>query len=73
MGFSERIDTILNGTELTVPKFKGDSSFSYFAARSWNSVPSHIRHAKTLDIFKSKLKSYHFTVHFTDYQILKQI
>ena len=39
-------------------------SFSYFAAKSWNSLQSsNIRHAKTLDSFKSKLKSYRFTVH----------
>ena len=54
---------------MSVPKFnsktKGDRSFSYLAAKSWTSLPPDIRHAKTLDKFKSKLKSYLFPVHFT--------
>ena len=52
----------------SVPKFNckiKQSSFSYFAAKSWNSLPPDIRHAKTLDKFKSKHKSYLITVHFT--------
>ena len=46
-------------------KTKGGRSFSCFAAKSWNCLLSEIRHVETLDVLKSKLKSYLFTVHFT--------
>ena len=36
-------------------KTKGDRSFFSFGAKSWNSLPSDIRHATTLDTFKCKL------------------
>ena len=32
------------------------SSLSYSAARSWNSLPAHVRTAETITSFKSKLK-----------------
>ena len=55
---------------LTVPKFncktKGDRPFSNFAAKSWNYLLWDIRQADSLDTFKSKLKAYLFTVHFTE-------
>lgn len=44
------------------------SWFASIAPESWNSLPSEIRQAKTLDTFKSKLKFYPFTVHFTEWQ-----
>ncbi len=45
---------------------KGESAFSYFAARSWNQLPEEIRCAKTLATFKSSLKTQLFSCAFVD-------
>ena len=54
---------------LTVPyskkKSKGDRAFSVVAPKLWNSLPSHIRLAQTIDIFKSQLKTYLFNLAFS--------
>uniref|UniRef100_A0A8C1P678 Reverse transcriptase domain-containing protein n=1 Tax=Cyprinus carpio TaxID=7962 RepID=A0A8C1P678_CYPCA len=40
---------------------KGESAFSYYAARSLNQLPEEIRCAKTLVTFKSRLKTHLFS------------
>ena len=45
---------------LVVPKFKkltfGGQSFSFTAPFLWNQLPSHLRHASSLEILKKKFK-----------------
>ena len=41
-------------------KYYGQRSFSTLAPKLWNSLPSHIRHANSVDSFKNLLKSYFF-------------
>ncbi len=45
---------------------QGESTFSYYAARSWNQFPEEIRCAKTLATFKSRLKTHLFSCAFTE-------
>ncbi len=40
---------------------QAESTFSYFAARSWNELPEEIRCAKTLATFKSRFKTHLFS------------
>ena len=51
---------------LTVPPSKlhgyGDRAFSRLAPRLWNSLPSHIQQANSVSTFKSKLKTYLFSI-----------
>ena len=42
----------------------GDRAFSSYAPTLWNSLPDNIRCAKTIDIFKSLLKTYLFRIAF---------
>ena len=53
---------------LVIPRIKsvtyGERCFYRAAPSLWNSLPYHIREAKTLNSFKSKLKTYFFSVHF---------
>ena len=45
-------------------KFYGDRSFAFAAANLWNKLPSKVRHAPSLGVFKSKLKTHLFQKHF---------
>ncbi len=49
---------------LTVPKVahktSGETGFSYYAPRLWDTLPSYIRYAGSVDIFKNQLKTYLF-------------
>ncbi len=50
----------LGSSQLEIPRVhtkQGESTFSYFAAGSWNQLPEEIRCAKTLATFKSRLKT----------------
>ena len=51
---------------LHVPKTNtvtyGDRAFSVNAPKLWNSLPNHIRSAESIDVFKSKLKTFLFTL-----------
>ena len=38
----------------------GEQAFSFSAPQFWNLLPKHIRHAPSLDIFKSNLKTFLF-------------
>ena len=53
--------------KLDIPKTRlktyGDRAFSVFAARKWNDIPLEIRQAKTVDSFKSRLKTHLFKEH----------
>ena len=53
---------------LDVPKSrlitKGDRAFAVAAPKLWNSLPFNIRSAQTLEIFKSSLKTYLFSLAF---------
>ncbi|KAL2089166.1 hypothetical protein ACEWY4_016065 [Coilia grayii] len=42
-----------------------DSAFSYYAPRTWNALPQHIREAESIDIFKRQLKTYLFNQAYT--------
>ena len=48
----------------TVPRTRkatfGDRSFSVYAPSLWNSLPSYVRHSKTLSNFKTSLKTHLF-------------
>ncbi|KAI5086485.1 hypothetical protein C0J45_23351, partial [Silurus meridionalis] len=45
-------------------KTVGDRAFSSLAPKLWNSLPSEIRNAESLGVFKSHLKTYFFRVAF---------
>ncbi len=45
-------------------KTMGDQAFSSLAPKLWNSLPSEIRNAESLSVFKSSLKTYFFRVAF---------
>ncbi len=53
---------------LTVPrcryKSKGDQAFSVVGPKLCNGLPYHVRSAPSLDIFKSRLKSYFYSLAF---------
>ncbi len=48
---------------------QGESTFSYFPACSWNQLPEEIRCAKTLAIFKSRLKTHLFSCAFVEWAL----
>ena len=45
-------------------KTLGDSSFAYAGPKLWNGLPDHIKSSKSLDIFKSKLKTQLFNYYY---------
>ena len=58
-------DTLL----LKQPSFKskvtlGDRSFTCAAPKLWNALPFEVRDSKSLDVFKSKLKTHNFRLAF---------
>ena len=53
-------DEVSLKTPRTRLKFYGDRSFSYAAATLWNGLPTYIRSAPSVDIFKSRLKTFLF-------------
>ncbi len=57
----------VGSSQLEIPRVhtkQGESTLSYFAARSWNQLPEEIRCAKTLATFKSRLKTHLFSCAF---------
>ena len=44
----------------------GQRSFYYAAPELWNTLPLHIKNSKTVEQFKSSLKTYLFTIAFCD-------
>ncbi len=54
---------------LVVPKtqlraYWGDRAFSSYAPKLWNSLPADIRETHSLTIFKSRLKTFYFSLAF---------
>lgn len=53
---------------LVVPRTKcatlGDRAFAVAGPREWNALPSHLRSVNNIGAFKSKLKTYYFTLAF---------
>ena len=53
---------------LVVPKARtvtyGDRQYKSMAPKLWNALPARIRQARTLETFKSQLKTHFFTLHF---------
>ena len=45
-------------------KYYGNRSFTIFSPRLWNGLPTAIRSADTIDIFKTSLKTHLFKNHF---------
>ena len=45
-------------------KFYDNRSYAFAAANLWNNLPSKVRHAPSLGVFKSKLKTHLFQKHF---------
>lgn len=45
-------------------KLKGDRAFSIAAPRLWNDLPLNVREASSLAIFKSRLKTYFYSIAF---------
>ncbi len=59
----------LGSNQLEIPWVhtnQGKSTFSYYAARSWNQLPEEIKCAKTLATFKSSLKTHLFSCAFVE-------
>ncbi|KAJ8043713.1 hypothetical protein HOLleu_10923 [Holothuria leucospilota] len=53
----------MDGTLLLIPPSKkrvGDGAFSIAGPVLWNSLPFHIRHSKSVTLFKKQLKTYLF-------------
>ncbi len=48
---------------------QGESTFSYYAARSWIQLPEEIRCAKTLATYKSRLKTHLFSCAFIEWAL----
>ena len=40
----------------------GDRAFSTYAPKIWKKIPSYIKESKSLDTFKTKLKTHFFTI-----------
>ena len=45
----------------------GEAAFCHYATHSWNKLPEDLRSAPTLPVFKTRLKTYLFTVAFNCY------
>ena len=52
-------------TPRTRTKFYGNRSFEFAAADLWNNLPDAIRESTSVDMFKSRLKTHFFKVHFS--------
>ena len=48
--------------QMIVPS--NDKNIKYFMAKYWNELPYHIRNSDTVENFKSRLKTYYFTLYF---------
>ncbi len=62
----------VGSSQLEIPRVhtkQGKSDFSYFSTRSWNQLPEEIRCAKTLDTFKSRLKTHMFSCAFVEWAL----
>ena len=51
-------------TPKVLTKTYGEASFYHYGPRLWNSLPEDLRKIETVDIFKSKLKTYLFSLAF---------
>ena len=54
----------VNLRELFIGKTFGERSFSFCAAKQWNSLPLHIRSIQTTKYFKAALKTHLFNIYF---------
>ncbi len=62
----------LGSSQLEIPRVhtkQGESASIYFAGHSWNQFPEEIRCAKTLAIFKSRLKTHLFSCAFVEWAL----
>ncbi len=62
----------LGSSQLEIPRVhtkQGESTFSYYSARSWNQLSEEIRCAKTLATFKSRLKTHLFSCAFVEWAL----
>ncbi len=62
----------VGSSQLEIPRVhtkQGESASIYFAGRSWNQLPEEIRCAKTLAIFKSRLKTHLFSCAFVEWAL----
>ncbi len=57
-------DKLLLAVPRSKKKSKGDRAFMVVAPKLWNSLPLHIRQARSLEVFKSHLKTHLFTIAF---------
>lgn len=57
-------EAVLLTVQTTRLKTMGDRAFTSLAPKLWNSLPSEIRNAESLRVFKSSLKTYFFRVAF---------
>ena len=58
----EPCDLLLLDVPRSRLKTRGDRAFAVAAPRLWNSLPPNIRAAKSLDIFKSLVKTHLFSL-----------
>ena len=62
--FNKKIDT----EEVEVPNVRlksyGDRAFSVAAPKHWNEIPLNIKLSRSVDVFKSRLKTYLFGLAF---------
>uniref|UniRef100_A0A3Q3C7D3 Reverse transcriptase domain-containing protein n=1 Tax=Haplochromis burtoni TaxID=8153 RepID=A0A3Q3C7D3_HAPBU len=58
-------DQLLLSVPRTNRKLRGDRAFAVAAPKLWNELPLHVRQAPSLSVFKSRLKTYLFTLAFS--------
>ena len=65
---SELRSTRFDNKKLSIPTVKlkrtGTRAFSYAAPFLWNSLPLHIRESASVEIFKKRLKTFYFRLHY---------
>ncbi len=61
-------DQLLLREPKTKWKLRGDRAFAVAAPKLWNNQPQHIRQASSLSVFKSHLKTHHFSLAFNTQQ-----
>ena len=57
-------DVTLLNIDITRSRKMGDRAFSIYAPRIWNAIPREIRESPSVNVFKSKLKTYLFNAEF---------
>ncbi len=48
-------------------KFKGDRAFAVAAPRLWNQLPTDIKSAPSISVFKSRLKTHLYSMAFPEF------